>query len=78
LSPAEGPIIANGNSTAVEVTSRLQALVKDTDKDSTPDQTELCVGELAQREECVKTDPAKRDTDNDGWWDGIESAFYKK
>jgi len=25
---------------------------------------------------CVETDPAKRDLDNNGWWDNVESLFY--
>ena len=27
--------------------------------------------------QCVNTDPATRDTDENGWWDDVEARFYK-
>jgi hypothetical protein len=26
---------------------------------------------------CIKTDPKNPDTNNDGWWDGIEKAMQR-
>lgn len=45
----------------------------DFDKDGLSDGEETCTDNHAPW--CVKTDPKKRDTNGDGWWDGIESAM---
>jgi hypothetical protein len=38
----------------------------------------FCVGEENPAvEKCFDTDPATRDTDNNGWWDDIEAQFYR-
>lgn len=36
----------------------------------------FCVEDEDSRSPCVETDPGKRDTDGNGWWDSIESLFY--
>ena len=41
----------------------------DSDKDGSPDSTENCSN---GNPSCQKTNPSNRDTDGDGWWDGIE------
>ena len=37
----------------------------------------VCLEDEATVGTCVETDPAKRDIDLDGWWDSVESLFYK-
>lgn len=38
----------------------------------------VCLGdETLSNEKCVNTDPATRDTNNNGWWDDVEAKFYK-
>ncbi|MDB5266244.1 MAG: hypothetical protein JWN89_59 [Parcubacteria group bacterium] len=56
--------------------ARLRFRVNDRDLDGLPDEVEECsfVGVSAS---CVKTNADKRDTDGDGWWDGVES-FIKR
>jgi len=61
--------LPKGTSTST-VKTMLDDLVLDTDGDLLPDRTELCSD--TSIEQCVKTDPHKKDTDRDGWWDSIE------
>lgn len=37
----------------------------------------FCVGEEGESDECVETSAEKRDSDQDGWWDDVESLFKK-
>jgi hypothetical protein len=48
----------------------------DTDNDGIIDKDEECEN-LADKYswKCIKTDPKNSDTNNDGWWDGIEKAM---
>ncbi|HEY4511456.1 MAG TPA: hypothetical protein VJH55_01310 [Candidatus Paceibacterota bacterium] len=57
---------------------KLQEMIKDSDKDGLSDQFETCAGDYANIAGCKETNPQKRDTDGDGWWDGIERFFYVK
>ena len=52
-----------------EVESYLLSLIKDADEDATPDIIEQCTDGPSW---CVQSDPKKRDTDSDGWWDSTE------
>lgn len=38
----------------------------------------FCYGTEDANHSCVITDPQKRDSDKDGWWDDVEAFFYKK
>ncbi len=39
---------------------------------------QFCFGkEDGSTEKCVETDPETRDLDENGWWDNVESLFYK-
>jgi hypothetical protein len=71
FSPADGAAFRIGTSTEEEVILKLKAKVKDTDEDGVPDVVETCQDSQLD-ETCQKTDPKKRDTDGDGWWDGTE------
>ena len=37
----------------------------------------FCTGEDSATDVCAETDPAKRDTNNNGWWDSLEQFFRK-
>jgi hypothetical protein len=50
----------------------LQAMISDSDKDGLTNWEETCSGANHYNTSCVKTDPNKRDTNGNGWWDGIE------
>ena len=58
--------------TEEEIEKELQSIITDTDKDTIPDIYEVCeeLSEVCEGE----TKPQTRDTDGDGWWDGVE--FY--
>ena len=65
-------------STTEEMKTRLYAFSKDTDVDGLSDELEKCIFPdewivLA----CTETNPNKRDSDGDGWWDGVEYYFLK-
>lgn len=61
--------------TAAKWRSELIPRIKDTDMDGSADEVETCSYPNAPKS-CVKTDPTKRDTNGNGWWDTIESYFY--
>lgn len=71
----DGTFLLQEDFTADEIDARLRELVRDTDEDGLPDEIEICAG-LEEDTSCVKTDPKKRDSDGDGWWDGVEIFFY--
>lgn len=76
FNPADGIVLANtkGMSTS-SLDAKLSSLTKDTDKDGLSDAAETCSSQIIQT--CTHTDPGKRDTNGNGWWDGIENLFYK-
>jgi hypothetical protein len=49
--------------------ARLQTLIADNDQDGVDNELEECMGTT---QGCVKTDPNKRDSNGNGWWDGVE------
>ena len=36
----------------------------------------FCLENATETISCVETDPTKRDLNNNGWWDSVESLFY--
>ncbi len=52
------------------IDSRLNDRVKDTDGDYLPDEIENCAFAEASSS-CIKTNPNKKDSKGDGWWDGV-------
>ncbi|OHA88474.1 MAG: hypothetical protein A2653_00495 [Candidatus Zambryskibacteria bacterium RIFCSPHIGHO2_01_FULL_43_25] len=57
------------SSGVLDVEEQLQNIIDDRDSDTIPDVYETCIN---PEEECDGTNPDKRDTDGDGWWDGME------
>jgi len=83
--PAQGTIVSKFDKkegepevklSEAEVQRRLVEFTEDKDKDGIEDFVEQCLGS-SNTKDCVKTDPTKRDSDRDGWWDGVEALFYK-
>jgi hypothetical protein len=52
------------------IDTRLKERVQDSDRDYLPDEIESCSTEGASPD-CPKTNPNKRDSKRDGWWDGV-------
>ena len=59
-----------------EILNELQAITLDSDQDGLTDDEEMCVGIFSLDPECIKTNPFKRDTDGNGFWDGVD--YYLK
>jgi hypothetical protein len=74
--PFDGIIIFRGTDATSTLLTKLDKATLDTDSDTIPDTTELCADQNTPKD-CVQTDPTKRDTDGDLWWDPIEALFYK-
>jgi len=64
----------SATTTPAEIEQKLIAAVKDADQDGMEDQVENCIRVDTA---CTKTDPTKRDTNGNGFWDGVEALFYK-
>ncbi|MFH0856619.1 MAG: hypothetical protein V1860_01845 [bacterium] len=50
----------------------------DLDHDGISNEEEKCEGIYAYTSDCIPTDPKNKDTNSDGWWDGIEKAMEYK
>lgn len=74
LNPFDGTILTFGNEATSTIEAKLDELAQDTDLDFLRDQDELCSTGYS---DCIKSNPDKRDTDKDGFWDSIEALFYK-
>lgn len=63
----------NATTTNESLYKRVSDSMIDTDKDGVTDDFEKCIfpDSLLILSECKKTDPVKRDTNGDGWWDGV-------
>lgn len=64
--------------TQTEADKMLQGMSVDTDQDGITDKDELCADTKSADPKCVKTDPKKRDTDGNGYWDGVDAIRNKQ
>ncbi len=64
--------------TQTEADKMLQGMSLDTDQDGITDKDELCADTKSADPKCVKTDPKKRDTDGNGYWDGVDAIRNKQ
>jgi hypothetical protein len=61
-----------------EAKKRLEADILDTDRDGVTDRMERCdLPPTMQWMPCTQTDPEKRDSTGDGWWDGIRQFVIR-
>lgn len=75
--PAKGTIMKKTSEvTKQERDAKLIEFTIDSDEDGAEDHLEKCLS-VSQDATCTKTDPTKKDSDGDGFWDGIEALFYK-
>ena len=74
FNPFQGSFLMRGDIATSTITEKLAKVTKDTDGDTIPDVIEEC-DEDVPVENCVKTDPSKRDTDGDGFWDSTQALF---
>ncbi|MEK7117870.1 MAG: hypothetical protein AAB861_03805, partial [Patescibacteria group bacterium] len=69
-----GMSISKENRSMEEINNYLNKVMADDDQDGMLDDVEQCFG---QEKLCIKTDPQNRDSDGDGFWDGVQAQFYK-
>ncbi len=74
FSPAKGGATNKGAASQEEVDARLIRYTEDNDQDGIADYTEECIP-AETKDTCVPTNPKLRDTDGDGWWDGVETLM---
>lgn len=60
--------------TEEQIDSRLDERTKDNDQDGVEDVVETCSVQTLTKK-CVKTDPQNRDSNGDGYWDGIDELL---
>lgn len=62
----------NKASSTAELEAKLAGLTKDSDEDGASDELENCIfPDNILQISCKKTNPLKKDSNGDGWWDGI-------
>jgi hypothetical protein len=74
FNPLKGVAINKGAASEQELNDRIIIYTEDKDQDGLADYQEECLG-LKEGEICTKTDPKLRDTNNNGWWDGVEALM---
>lgn len=75
----EWKVKRNSASTTAELNKSLEDMVKDTDQDGLTDQIEKCIfPDNYAVISCVESNPNKRDSDGDGYWDGVGFLIPKK
>lgn len=74
FSPSKGVVASKGAASQEELNYRIVNYTKDEDQDGLADYDEECLA-VKEGETCQKTNPKIRDTDDDGWWDGVEVLF---
>lgn len=78
FNPEDGVAINRDKIVPEQLEARLINMTIDSDRDGLPDTVETCAG-FAVEANCPNkvTNPNKRDTNGDGWWDGVEIFFRK-
>lgn len=78
FNPEDGIAINRDKIAPDQLEARLINMTIDSDQDGLPDTVETCAG-FAVEANCPNkiTNPNKRDTNGDGWWDGVEIFFRK-
>lgn len=74
FSPTQGGATGKGAASQEEVDARLLRYTEDGDQDGVSDYVEECLS-AKTKDSCVPTDPKLRDTDGDGFWDGVQALM---
>lgn len=74
FSPTKGGATNKGAASQEEVDARVIRYTEDNDKDGIADYEEECLNKPDDLN-CVKTNTKIRDTNGDGWWDGVEALI---
>lgn len=74
FNPRKGALVNAESAPLEELRARVKIYTDDNDLDGISDYDEECLSKIGD-DECSKTNPKVRDTDGDGWWDGIEILF---
>ncbi len=74
FSPFKGYVLEKASTTREELLSKLTDTTKDTDKDGIADYEEQCIFPY-DVSTCIKTNPDLRDTDANGYWDGVQALM---
>jgi len=74
FSPTQGNATSKGVASQEEVDARLITYTEDKDQDGMADYIEECIP-AETKDTCIPTNPRIRDTDGDGWWDGVEALM---
>lgn len=72
----DGSFVLKKDLSDEELDQHLLESIQDDDEDGLPNKVETCADKNSSLSLCTETDPNKRDTNEDGWWDGIEILFY--
>lgn len=74
FSPFKGATVKKGAASSEELNDRLGVYTEDNDNDGAADYAEQCIS-ATEKQICEKTDPNIRDTDGNGWWDGVDALL---
>ncbi len=74
FSPTKGGATAKNSAPEQELNDRIIRWSEDKDKDAIADYEEECLNKPDDTK-CVKTNPKLRDTDADGFWDGVDALL---
>lgn len=74
FSPLKGASTEKSTASKEELDYRIMRYTEDKDIDGVADYEEECLA-VKEWETCVKTDPKIRDTDGNGWWDGVQALM---
>ncbi len=74
FSPFKGATINKGTASQEELNDRLITYTEDKDQDGIASYEEECIS-AETKDTCVPTNPKTRDTNGDGWWDGVEALM---
>lgn len=74
FSPIKGATVQKGNASREELIDRITGYTEDKDNDGTADYDEECLS-VKEGQTCVKTNPTLRDTDGNGFWDGVQALI---
>jgi hypothetical protein len=75
FNPFQGTFMLRLDQATSTISTRLDDMTRDSDKDGLADMDEKCE-DANGPSDCRETNPNKRDTDGDGWWDSLGRLFY--